>query len=90
MHFYKAINPCLTAGRLEPYIMKRAENKHSEVVVLVVHNQKVDRQVNTTFEVGSYVVNRCHPPSSRKLVDTLITNEADHFLYHMPFCYRLN
>jgi hypothetical protein len=70
--------------------MKKETKKQAEVIVLVLSNQPAENKHELSFEVGSYVVNRCHPISQPQSVDTLITRQPDHFIYHMPFCYRLN
>jgi len=70
--------------------MKRELKKQAEVIVPLVNNQPAENKYDLSFEVGSYVVNRCHPLSRQKSVDTLITRHPDHFIYHMPFYYRLN
>jgi hypothetical protein len=75
---------------IKPFTMKKESKKQAEVIVLVLNNQPAENKYDLSFEVGSYVVNRCHPLSKQQSVDTLITSEPDHFIYHMPFCYRLN
>ena len=64
------------------------KNTEAVIVLLVASNAASIGSGNV--EVSSYIVNSCHKRERQQAVDTFITTYADHFLFHMPFCYRLN
>ena len=66
--------------------MNNEASQQSELIVLLVSKENLDPDGNT-IEMGSFIINSSIRPN---LVDTVVTGQADYFLYHMPFWYRLN